>query len=78
MTIILNPHLTEKSSLLANRGDLGNVYTFMVEGAANKPQILLAVKEKYKVTPIRVRIIKTRGRKKALVALKKGEGIQFS
>ncbi len=84
---IVRPRVTEKSGLLSQSG----VYTFEVTTRANKDTIAAAVKELYKVTPVKVAIVNTpsknvfvRGRRgvvsgirKALVTLKKGEKIDF-
>lgn len=84
---IIRPRVTEKSGLLSQSG----VYTFEVTTRANKDTIAAAVKELYKVTPIKVAIINNpsknvfvRGRRgvvsgirKALVTLKKGDKIDF-
>ena len=67
------------------------VYTFEVTDKANKKNIAKAVKELYKVTPVKVNITKlpskkvfSRGKvgrksgvKKAIVYLKKGDKIEF-
>lgn len=86
--IIKKPRITEKSGIQAEA--LG-VYTFEVTEKANKKNIAKAVKELYKVTPVKVNIINlpakivfTRGKsgrkagvKKAVVYLKKGDKIEF-
>jgi len=86
--IIKKPRITEKSGLQAENT---NVYTFEVTTKANKKNIAKAVKELYKVTPIKVNIInlpakvvvargkvgRKAGIKKALVTLKKGDKIEF-
>jgi len=83
----MRPRITEKAAVLAEK----NAYTFEVAPNATKPAIAAAVKEVYKVTPIRVNIIAgtkkniiRRGRpgvktsrKKAVVLLKKGDKIEF-
>ena len=86
--IIKKPRITEKSGIQAEA--LG-VYTFEVTDKANKKNIAKAVKELYKVTPVKVNITKlpskkvfSRGKvgrksgvKKAIVYLKKGDKIEF-
>jgi large subunit ribosomal protein L23 len=86
--IIKKPRITEKSGIQAET--LG-VYTFEVTEKANKKNIAKAIKELYKVTPVKVNIINlpakivfTRGKtgrksgvKKAIVYLKKGDKIDF-
>ena len=87
--IIKKPRITEKSGLQAENF---GVYTFEVTTKANKKNITKAVKELYKVTPVKVNIINlpakvvfTRGKKgrksgvkKAIVYLKKGDKIEFA
>ncbi|MEK7607440.1 MAG: 50S ribosomal protein L23 [Patescibacteria group bacterium] len=84
---VIKPRITEKSGQLSQKG----VYTFEVLKSANSQQISVAIKEAYKVTPVKISIapIKsktmfTRGKlgrtvsgKKAYVYLKKGEKIEF-
>jgi large subunit ribosomal protein L23 len=86
--IIKKPRITEKSGLQAENS---GVYTFEVTAKANKKNIAKAVKEIYKVTPVKVnitnlpaKVVFTRGKsgrksgvKKALVYLKKGDKIEF-
>ncbi len=86
--IIKKPRITEKSGLQAE--GLG-IYTFEVTKKANKKSIAKAVKELYKVTPVKVNIVNlptkkvfSRGKKgtvsgvkKAIVFLKKGDKIEF-
>lgn len=88
MSVLLKPHITEKASALGKKG----AYSFVVAKESNKNEIEKAVKEIYKVTPLRVNIVnspakKVRGRKgikgvksgykKAVVFLKEGEKIEF-
>jgi large subunit ribosomal protein L23 len=86
--IIKKPRITEKSGLQA---EVAGVYTFEVTATANKKNIAKAVKELYKVTPVKVNItnlpakkIFARGKagrksgvRKAVVYLKKGDKIEF-
>lgn len=85
--IIKNPRVTEK----AVRASANSVYTFDVEKKSTKKEIAVAVKQIYKVTPIKVGIISIKpksvvrrsikgvkkGGKKAVVTLKKGEKINI-
>ncbi|OGI83778.1 50S ribosomal protein L23 [Candidatus Nomurabacteria bacterium RIFCSPLOWO2_01_FULL_36_10b] len=85
--VYLEPRLTEKAAHISTY----NVYTFNVASKANKIDIMKAVKEKFKVTPIRVNIVVNKpkasyirgrigtrgGGKKAMVYLKKGDTINF-
>lgn len=86
--IIKKPRITEKAGIQAEQL---NVFTFEVTDLANKKNIIKAVKDIYKVTPIKVNIVKlptklifSRGKmgkksgvKKALVYLKAGDKIEF-
>lgn len=86
---IIRPRITEKSGVL---GESLNVYTFEVHKRATKHSVSKAVKDAYKVSPIKVGIINlpeksilVRGKKgrkpgikKALVYLKKGDKIEFA
>ncbi|TSC69496.1 MAG: 50S ribosomal protein L23 [Parcubacteria group bacterium Gr01-1014_56] len=87
--ILLNPRVTEKGAYLSELG----VYVFNVAPTANKKEIAEAIKEIFKVTPRKVRVVtiptkqvvtrgtnrsgKTAGGKKAYVYLKKGETIEL-
>jgi large subunit ribosomal protein L23 len=85
--VLVRPHLTEKSSALAEAGQ----YTFLVTPDAEKVTIVRAVAARYGVHPVAVHIInlpgkrvrygKTEGQrsavKKAIVTLQKGEKIPF-
>jgi len=85
--VFLKPRITEKATLLAEK----NVYTFDVPRNANKQSIAVAVKELFKVTPVKVAIVRTMGKakftkgrlgktaesKKAYVHLKAGDKIDF-
>jgi len=79
--------ITEKATMKAEQ----SVYAFEVSKSASKPSIAQAVKEIYKVTPIKVATVtipqknvfvrgkrgKKAGYKKAYVYLKKGEKIEL-
>jgi large subunit ribosomal protein L23 len=85
--ILKKPHITEKASMHAEN----NVYVFEVSKRANKTLIKNAVKELYKVSPIKINIVNSpaknvtskgikgtkTGKKKALVYLKKGDTIEI-
>ncbi len=85
--LIKGMRITEKSSLAADKGR----YTFNVAPRANKNEIKKAIKLLYKVSPIKVTIIKITSKKvvrkgkigikssgkKAVVHLKKGDKIEF-
>ena len=86
--LILRPRITEKSGMMS---ESLNLYTFEVSKNSTKFSIEKAIKNLYKVTPLKVRIINlpakkvfVRGKKgvqssikKALVYLKKGDKIEF-
>jgi large subunit ribosomal protein L23 len=87
--VIIRPRITEKAGILSEKN---HVYTFEIANTATKGQVSKAIKTLYKVSPLKVRIIRlpekrvfVRGKfgtqagvKKALISLKKGETIQFS
>lgn len=85
---IIRPRVTEKATLLAEQG---GVYVFEIEKDANKKTIATAINNLYKVSPVKINIVKiprkqvfVRGKKgfkaggkKAYVYLKKGEKIEI-
>jgi len=87
--VILKPRITEKATMHTGSG----IYTFDVIENTNKREILQAVHELYKVTPIKVRVVTVQskikrsartgksgirgGGKKAYVHLKKGDSISL-
>ncbi len=85
--VLRRPHITEKASASAEK----NVYIFEVDKRVNKVIVKQAVKEIYKVEPIKVNIVNSpskkvfskgikgvkSGKKKALVYLKKGDSIEI-
>lgn len=86
--ILIRPRITEKAA----NASVNNVYTFDVNPASNKRQIIEAVKDVYGVTPLVVRIVTvptkavynrkgttgvSGGGKKAYVQLKKGDKIEL-
>lgn len=88
LAVIKRPRITEKSGIQA---ESKNIYTFEVVKSATKTNVKEAVKELYKVTPIKINIVNlpaknitSRGKrgtkqsiKKAVVYLKKGDKIAF-
>lgn len=84
--IILRPRITEKATLVAEK----NVHAFEVASDATKKQVMEAIKAFYKVSPIRINIVKNpakavfvkgkkgykAGVKKAYVFLKKGDKLE--
>lgn len=88
LAVIKNPRITEKSGIKA---ESQNVYTFEVVKSATKTSVKEAIKEIYKVTPVKINIVNlpekkvtSRGKmgrkqsiKKAVVYLKKGDKIAF-
>lgn len=82
---IIAPLATEKTARLA----AGSVYAFLVNKNANRVAVKQAIRELYKVTPVKVNIVNVRGTarrfgrfvgrtsdtKKALVTLPKGSHI---
>lgn len=86
---LLSPWFSEKAMLLTEKG----VYVFAVPLRATKAEISGAVKEVYKVSPRKIRVVTVMGktkamrtrrgegsrskRRKAYVYLAKGETIQF-
>jgi len=60
--VIIQPVLTEKSNIA--RELVEKKYTFKVDVRANKFQIASAVKELFKVTPIKVSIVSVKGKPK--------------
>lgn len=87
--ILSRPRVTEKATFLA--GSKNPVYTFEVAKTATKSEILKLIKEKYKLSPVKINIVnlpakkvRVRGRegfknavKKAMVFLKAGEKIEL-
>ena len=85
--VLTRPHITEKASMHAEN----NVYVFEVSKRANKTLVKNAMKELYKVSPLKVNIVNSpsknvaskgikgvkSGKKKALVYLKKGDTIEI-
>jgi large subunit ribosomal protein L23 len=85
---IVGPRITEKATVQSEK----NVYVFNISKDATKPNIARAIKELYKVTPIKIAVAATpakkvfvRGRsgvkagvRKAYVYLKAGDKIEIA
>lgn len=85
--VIKKPRVTEKAAYISS----DNAYTFDVSPRANKIQVKEAIKQAYKVTPVKVNIVNRKahketrrgrtmhvsGTKKAIVLLKKGDKIEL-
>ncbi len=83
---LLRPRITEKANLVVEQ----NVHTFEIDPSATKIEVANAVKAFYKVTPVKVRIVKNpskvifsrgkkgvkQGVKKAYVYLKKNDKLE--
>jgi len=84
--IDIRPYITEKTVKEAKEGR----FTLLISGLNSKPQIMLKIKQYFKVNPLSIKIINqkevisknakgvkktSRGFKKAIIALKKGEAI---
>ncbi|HSE35178.1 MAG TPA: 50S ribosomal protein L23 [Candidatus Paceibacterota bacterium] len=52
--VLVRPYVTERSTDLSERG----VYAFLVHNRATKPQIALAVRTLYKVTPEKIAVMR--------------------
>ncbi len=86
-SVIVRPRITEKATKVAE----ANVYTFDITPNASKTQVKEAIVKLYKVTPLKVNVMKIRARKvfvrgkrgvtaggrKAYVYLKKGDKIEL-
>ncbi len=88
--VLRAPRITEKASLVQQKG----VYVFDVAPDATKRDIIAAVKQAYKVTPVAVRMVNVpeksvrhmktgrygvkAGGKKAYVSLKSGDSITLA
>ena len=86
--VLVRPRITEKAGYEAS---VNNAYAFEIAPWATKDQVKKAVKEIYKVTPVKVNVaylpakqVVVRGKKgtksavkKAYVFLKKGDKIEF-
>ena len=88
-SVIVRPRITEKAAI----GMEQNMYTFEIRSDANKYDVRDAIKEIYKVTPKKIRIVKkqprhyisrmrgrnmmNKGLKKAYVYLKKDDRIDL-
>lgn len=86
--ILLRPVITEKATILQGE----NKYIFEVSSRANKIDVQKAFEQTYKIKPIRINIIKVKGknvrygrtsgrtkdRKKAIITLKPGDKIELA
>lgn len=52
--VLVRPHVTERATDLSERG----VYTFRVHNRATKPQVERAIRTFYKVTPVKIAIMR--------------------
>jgi len=90
LSIILGPHLSEKTSTIAEKN---NQVTFRVAGDATKPEIKQAVESLFNVQVREVQVINVKGKtkrtargklrsrsdwKKAYVRLEQGQAIDFA
>lgn len=89
-SVLVRPHITEKAAQATAR----NVYTFEVTSSATKTEVSRAVEALYKVTPVKIAMVKIPrkrvylrrkrgygtkgGLKKAYVYLKEGDRIEFA
>ncbi|HEY4496092.1 MAG TPA: 50S ribosomal protein L23 [Candidatus Paceibacterota bacterium] len=85
---IIRPRITEKATMAAEQN---SVYVFEIEKDANKKEIANAIKNLYKVSPVKINVVKIprkqvfirgkkgfkAGGKKAYIYLKKGEKIEI-
>lgn len=88
LKLLRAPHLTEKSVV---QKEEANQVTFLVDPAANKPEIKRTVEGQFKVTVLGVRTVRQRGKvkrlgrftgrrpdyKKAIITLKEGDRIEY-
>lgn len=88
--VLLRPSITEKSLRATEK----SIYVFLVDPRTTKKEVMKAVKEVYKVTAVKVNIVRvapratvsrarrrkgvSSGYKKAFVYLKKGEKIELT
>lgn len=88
--VLRRPRLTEKAANLSSF----NIYTFDIDVDATKHDVIRTLRTLYKVTPIKVNVANTKGKKvslrtrrgtgtknnsrKAYVFLKKGDSIDFA
>lgn len=87
-SVITGPRITEKAAYASEK----NVYTFNVTTGANKIQIRKAIKDQFKVTPVKIAVVVSKPKavvfrgnrgtqgisKKAYVYLKKGDTIDLA
>lgn len=87
-SVVIGPRITEKAAYASEK----NVYVFNVTTSANKIQIRKAIKDQFKVTPVKIAVVVSKPKavvfrgnrgtqgisKKAYVYLKKGDTIDLS
>lgn len=89
-SVLSKPRITEKATMLQGAG----AYVFDISEHATKPQIAQAVREMYKVSPLKIRVVTVRpkvrrnartgrlgtkiGGRKAYIFLKKGDSITIA
>lgn len=71
--IIKKPWVSEKSTAMGEQGK----YVFLVDETAKAAQIKQAVEKIYKIHVVKMNIVRSKGMKKAIVTLKKGETIDI-
>lgn len=69
--VIRRPRLTEKAANLSS----SNVFTFDVVPSASKHDIIRALQALYKVTPVKVNVVNTKG-KSVMLRTRRGKGVQ--
>lgn len=69
--VIRRPRLTEKAANLSS----SNVFTFDVVPGASKHDIIRALQALYKVTPVKVNVVNTKG-KSVMLRTRRGKGVQ--
>jgi large subunit ribosomal protein L23 len=69
--VIRRPRLTEKAANLSS----ANVFTFDVVPGASKHDIVRALQALYKVTPVKVNVVNTKG-KTVMLRTRRGKGVQ--
>ena len=85
--VLIRSHVTEKATMSAE----SSVYVFEIDPKATKMEVTKVFKEKYKMSPVKVRTVtipaknvfvrgkrgKKSGYKKAYIYLKKGEKLEI-
>lgn len=89
--VLANPRITEKATDLQS---MSNAYVFDISSSGTKTEIAQAIRQMYKVSPVKVRVVTVKpkvkrsmrtgrtgvrsGGRKAYVFLKKGDSISLS